>query len=109
MGAGLFAAAAASIAALPGCLQHLAASGGVDGQHPGPQLRRCRHGAGHLMRDVMELQIEKYAVAQIDQPADEGWSFRRKQRAADLDPADAVLETKGQFGRVHGVVDVERD
>ena len=43
----------------------------MDGQHPHAELRRRCHGAGHLMRDVVKLQIEKDAVPLVDETADE--------------------------------------
>ena len=81
----------------------------MDGQHPRAELRGRRHGAGHLVRDVVKLQIEKHAVPLVDETTHERRSFDREQRAADLDSAHPPLETERQLGCVNRVVDVEGD
>jgi hypothetical protein len=46
------------------------------------------HGSGDLMRDVVELQVEKHPVALLDKAPDERRPLCREEGAADLDAAD---------------------
>jgi hypothetical protein len=61
------------------------------------------------MRDVVEFQIEEYAMSLPDETSNEGGAFGREQRTADFYPADASLKAGSKLNRMHGVVDVESD
>ena len=55
-----------------GSSQHLAASGGVHGQHAHAQLSRLADGRSYGVRNVVILEVEKDAVARSHQFADNG-------------------------------------
>ena len=77
--------------------------------HPDAKFRGCSDGAGDLMRDVVEFQIEKHAMAEVDEAAYERRSLGGKQRASHLEPADTALKPRRQLERVDAVVHVESD
>ena len=81
----------------------------MDGDHPRARLRSRFHGACHLIRDVVEFQIEKDAMPLVHQAADQRRPLRGEQMAANLQPADAAVEAGGHLDRLDGVVHVERD
>ena len=81
----------------------------MDGHHPDTKLRGGGHGSGDLMRDVVELQVEKHPVTLLDQAPDERRPLGREESAADLGAADSPPQAERELGGVDGVVDVEGD
>ena len=55
---------------LDGSFQHLAPTGGVDGQHRDAELAGRVYGGGDGVGDVVELQVEKDFTAGSDKVAD---------------------------------------
>ena len=68
-------------------LHHLRPARCVDVDHPHAERRRRRNGLRDRIRDVVELEIEEYAIAFIDERTHDGGSFGRKQAGADLESA----------------------
>ena len=82
---------------------------GVHVDHPDAEPRRGGHRAGHGIRDVVELQIEKHAVAARHKVVDERRAVAGEEPAADLEPAGDAAKTIGQRERICSGVDVECD
>ena len=60
--------------------------------HPDAQPRGGRDGAGDGVWNVVELQIEKHAIAARHELFDEARPFAREEAAADLEAADGAAE-----------------
>jgi hypothetical protein len=61
------------------------------------------------MRDIVEFQVEKDTVTEIDETSYERWTFGREQGAADFYSAHSALKTGRKLDGVNRVVDVEGD
>ena len=77
-----------------GSSQHLAAAGGVHGQHAHAQLGRLPDGGCNGVRDVVILEIEKDAAAGTDQFADYGRTFGSVELHADLISMGGVANSR---------------
>ena len=64
--------------------QHLAAAGGVDGQHADPQLGRRFDSRGYGIRDVVKFEVEKNLPAGGDQVAHNLRPLGREELFPDL-------------------------
>jgi hypothetical protein len=76
-----------------------------------PRASVCRRGdsLSHLVRNVVELEIEKYPCATRNELPDESWSFEREQPAADFDPADDSCQPVSELERAAARVHIEGD
>jgi hypothetical protein len=59
------------------------------------------------MRDVVEFEVEKDAVALLDEPAHERWPFGGEQGTADLEAAYGAAKASRELDGRNRVVDVE--
>ena len=108
-GAGRPSCADSSIGRFARSPHHRASAARVDVHHPHAESRRRGDGTGYGVRNVVELQIEKDAVAARDQLFDDRWAVAGEQAAADLESADRAAKPIGEAPRVIRRVDVERD
>jgi hypothetical protein len=81
----------------------------VHRDHPGAESRGGFHGTGHLVWDVVELQIEKHAMALVHSRRDQRGSLCGKELAAHLQPSHQASEAGGHLDGLDGVVYVQRD
>jgi hypothetical protein len=81
----------------------------VDGHHPHTKFRGGGHGTSDLVRDVVELQVEKHSLIFVDQAADEPRTLSGKEGAPDLDAADLSSQAERELDGMDGVVDVQGD
>jgi hypothetical protein len=77
--------------------------------HPHPQTRCGGHSAGHGVRDVVKLQIQKYPIAAGNQRLHHRGPMAGEQAAADLEAADRAAERIGERARFGCRIDVQRD
>jgi hypothetical protein len=81
----------------------------VNVDHPGTRPDGSFDRLRHLIRDVVELQIEEDSRAEIHDAPDDRRSFEGKEPAADLEAARNIAQTLCQLQRTIAAVHVERD
>ena len=88
-------------------LHHGGAAHGVHGEHVGPAGRRRARRALHLVRDVVELQVEEHVETSALEHLHDGRALGVVQRHADLEPLRVALQLVGKGYGLPGVA-VER-
>ena len=81
----------------------------MDVHHPHAEPRRRRDGAGHSVRDVVELEVEEHAIAARHQFLHEGRAVGREEPAANLETTDPAAQTVREVPGFIDGVDVEGD
>ena len=93
---------------LDGGLQHLAAAGGVHGQHADAQFGGRTHRRGDGVGDVVIFQVEKHLPAGGDQVADDLRPLGREQLFSDLVSGCGVVDGLDDLAGLRGARDIER-
>ena len=73
------------------------------------QFRCGGNGPGNRARNIVKLEIEKYAVAHPSELPDYRGPLSRKQSAPDLQHPNHATELPRQGTRVPGVVNIQSD
>ena len=79
----------------------------MHGEHVGPAGRRRARRALHLVRDVVELQVEEHVETAALEHLHDGRALGVVQRHADLEPLRVALQLVGKGYGLPGVA-VER-
>ena len=91
-----------------GRFQHLAAAGGVHGQHADPQLGGRADGRGYGVRDVVELQVEKDLTARGNQLADELRPLGGEELFSNFIGGSRFADGLDQLASLGGARNIER-
>ena len=89
-------------------LQHLAAAGGVDGQHADSQLGGRADGRGDGVGYVVEFEVEEDLAARSDQLADELRPFGGEELFADFVSGGRLADGLDDLAGLGGAGDVKR-
>src|SRR5262249_47589453 len=90
-------------------LHHGAATRCMHREHPDTQSGRGSHGAGNSIWNVVELEIEKHAIATACHLLDNGRATTREELAADFESPRNPAQLVSQATRFGRSVDIQCD